>query len=49
MIKRHDIRPRRKRGTPPNRADAGPEGHEVGDEAIGDEGVNDEGEEVGVD
>jgi len=45
MIKRHDIRPRRKRGTPSNRADAGPEG---GDEAIGDEGVNDEGEEVGV-
>jgi len=48
MIKRHDIRPRRKRGTPPNRADAGPEGHEGGDEAIDDEGVNDEGEEVGV-
>ena len=45
MIKRHDIRPRRKRGTPSDRADAGPEG---GDEAIGDEGVNDEGEEVGV-
>jgi two-component system response regulator PilR (NtrC family) len=46
MIKRHDIRPRRKRGATPNRADAGPENGDNGEEAVGDEGVNDE--EVGV-
>ena len=44
MIKRHDIRPRRKRGAAASRADAGPEG---GDGATRRR-VNDEGEEVGV-
>jgi two-component system response regulator PilR (NtrC family) len=39
MIKRHDIRPRRKRGMTASRPDASPDTDEV----------NDEGEEVGVD
>jgi hypothetical protein len=39
MIKRHDIRPRRKRGGAANRSDAENEPDDL----------NDEGEEVGVD
>jgi hypothetical protein len=55
MIKRHDIRPRRKRGPAASRADVSPdtpegsEPHGMSEEAVSDEGVNDEGEEVGVD
>ena len=52
MIKRHDIRPRRKRGVTSGCADASSDAadssdtHDVAEEGVGDEGVNDE--EVGV-
>jgi hypothetical protein len=49
MIKRHDIRPRRKRGGAGRAGEAGPESSDAGDDSTSDEGVNDEGEEVGVD